>query len=206
MAAGERVLVISNWAVRRLAVGCSDWLDLACLLSNLDFTNHSNVSMCQFGVGDWHFAMQYITPRYEVLSQPHHSVDIMAVERAAQGFRRGRAVALLFPPAVQVGDAFALVQTVYIHLVHARAGGFDSDHLHSPMQIVRELESEVKELQDQIFFWRPIVLCCDFFDSKWVDRRGLGVTAIPANEDILSRSTLSHISAVSPGEVNPGPE
>src|SRR5438094_1789534 len=143
--------------------------------------------MCQFSVCDWHFTVQDVTPRGEILSQPHHPVDIMTVERAAQGFRRRGTMPLLFPPVVQVGDSFTFVQTIDINLVHGWTGRFDSDDMRSFVQIARELESVVKELPDEVFLRRAIILCSYFFDGNWMDCSGLGMTPSPTNMNVLSR-------------------
>src|SRR3954468_6755030 len=149
--------------------------------------NHSNVIVRQFGVCDWHFTVQHVTTGTEVLAQPHHAVDIMTIESAAQGFGRRGVIVLPFPPAPQVGDSLTLVQTVNIKLVHRWAGRFDSDYLRSLVQFTRELKSVVNELQYEIFFWHRLVHCSDCFNRKWVDRPSLGVIVIPTNEDVLSR-------------------
>src|SRR3954466_9616474 len=148
--------------------------------------NHSNVIVRQFGVCDWHFTVQHVTTGTEVLAQPHHVVDIMTIESAAQGFGRRGVIVMLFPPAPQVGDSLTLVQTVNIKLVHRWARGFDSDYLRSLVQFTRELKSVVNELQYEVFFWQLLVHCSDYFNRKRVDRRSLAVIVIPTDEDVLS--------------------
>ncbi len=59
------------------------------LFFDLDLPHHSDVSMSQLCVCYRHFAVEHVMPRDELLSEPHHSADVMTVECAAQGFRRG---------------------------------------------------------------------------------------------------------------------
>jgi hypothetical protein len=129
----------------------------------------------------------------------------VAVERTAQGIHRSGTVALLFPPAGHVGDGPALVEAEEINFVHGGAGCFYSNNLHALVQIALELKSEVNQLQHQIFF-RRLIVCADIVHSKRVDGCGLGMTAIPQMRMYCPGPTLSQISMVSPGDVNPGPE
>src|SRR5438094_2753615 len=69
------------------------------LLFDLNLPHHSALSVSQLGVCYGHFTLQHIMPRHKLLSQPHHSPDVMTVERAAQGLRRGGTALMLLPPA-----------------------------------------------------------------------------------------------------------
>ena len=102
--------------------------------------------MSQLYVCYRHFAVQHVMARREVLSEPHHSADVMTVECAAQGFRRGGSRVLFFPPPLQFCQGLAVVQAVKVYLMHVRPRGFDSDDVRSSAQIAVELKSVVKEL------------------------------------------------------------
>jgi len=120
-------------------VGCTAWLgfygtrsrdaELSPLFLDLNLPHHSDVSMCELGVCYRHFAMQHVMPWHELLSQLHHSPDVMTVERTAQGFRRGGTVLVRFAPALQVVHSAAVAEAVDVHLVHGGTGSFDSDGL-----------------------------------------------------------------------------
>ena len=138
------------------------------------------------GGRDGQLTVEHVAPWGELPPQPDNPAEIVAVERTAQGIHRSGTVALLFPPAGHVGDGPAPVEAEEINFVHGGAGCFYSNNLHALVQIALELESEVNQLQHQIFF-RRLIVCADIVHSKRVDGCGLGMTAIPADEDVLPR-------------------